>query len=149
MLLQRLVDVISDREKPLPPQTFDKAVEQLHNDLDAYKRAVDNTNGKEYNPSDRKKLLALPFLLHRTQELPEPKRGQKEWNAFTELYGKEWDTYQHLQFDQEEKITEFNYENYLPKQLLASMDTESPQFKKLIREMNFYSKTEYEKHREN
>jgi hypothetical protein len=75
MLLQRLVDVISDREKPLPPQTFDKAVEQLHNDLDAYKRAVDNTNGKEYNPSDRKKLLALPFLLHRTQELPEPKRG--------------------------------------------------------------------------
>ena len=73
--LQRLVDSINDREKPLPPQTFDKAVEELNETLEAYKRAVDNTNGKEYNPSDRKKLLSLPFLLHRIQELPEPKKG--------------------------------------------------------------------------
>lgn len=35
--IQRLVDSINDRPKPLPPQTFDKAVEQLHGDLDAYK----------------------------------------------------------------------------------------------------------------
>jgi len=110
---------------------------------------VDKTDGKEYNPSDRKKLLALPFLLHRTQELPEPKRGQKEWDAFAELYGKEWDTYQHLQFDQEEKITEFNYENFLPKQLLQTLDTDSEEFKNLIKELNFNSKTEYERHREN
>lgn len=38
--------------------------------------------GKEYEPSDRKKLLALPFLLAKRHELPEPKRGQKEWVLF-------------------------------------------------------------------
>ena len=149
MQVQRLADRINDREKPLPPQTFDKVIEQLHETLEAYKRAVDDTGGKEYNPSDRKKLLSLPFLLNRTIELPEPKRGQKEWEAFTELYGKEWDTYAHLQFDQEEKITEFNYENYLPQQWLKTQDTSSPEFKNLIREMNFNSKTQYEAHKEN
>ena len=91
----------------------------------------------------------MPFLLHRTQELPEPKRAQKEWDAFTELYGKEWDTYKDLQFDQEEKITEFNYEKFLPQQLLQTLDTDSAEFKNLIKELNFNSHTEFERHREN
>ena len=86
----------------------------MHNSLENYRNAIDDIGNKEYNPSDRKKLLALPFLLHRTQELPEPKRGQKEWDTFTELYGREWDAFDQLNFDPEEKITEFNYENFLP-----------------------------------
>jgi len=47
--------------------------------------------------------LALPFYLIKRQELPEPKKGQKEWNLFTEMYGKEWNTYAGVKFDPEEK----------------------------------------------
>jgi hypothetical protein len=65
------------------------------------------------------------------------------------LYGKEWDTYKHLNFDPEEKITEFNYENFLPAQFLKTQDTSSPEFKNLIKEMNFNSQTQYERHKEN
>ena len=47
----------------------------------------------EVNASDRKKLLALPFYMAKRQEMPEPKRGQTEWEFFKELYGKAWDHY--------------------------------------------------------
>jgi hypothetical protein len=65
--------------------------------------------------SDRKKLLALPFYLVKRQELPEPKKGQKEWELFTEMFEKEWNTYEGVKFDPEEKITEFNYEKFISK----------------------------------
>lgn len=73
--IQNLVDQINDRQKPLPPQNFEKSVEALHNVLEQYRASVDNTNGKQYNPSDRKKLLSLPFLLDRRAEKPSPKEG--------------------------------------------------------------------------
>ena len=48
-----------------------------------YKNEIENgTNGKEYNASDKKKLLALPFLMMRRQEPCAPKKGQKEWDIF-------------------------------------------------------------------
>lgn len=68
--------------------------------------------------SDRKKLLAFPFYLAKRGELPAPKKGQKEWDLFTELHGKSWDHYAGLEFDPEDKITEFNYENHIPKYVL-------------------------------
>lgn len=61
--VQMLVDRANDSAKPLPPQSFDKLVEQLHERMNLYKSSVDNTGTKEYNPSDRKKLLSLPFYL--------------------------------------------------------------------------------------
>jgi len=71
--IQNLVDLINDREKPAGPQNFEKSVEALHKSLEEYRASVDNTNGKQYNPSDRKKLLSLPFLLARRAEKPSPK----------------------------------------------------------------------------
>jgi len=74
--LQALVDKINDSEKPMPSSTFDKLIEETHNNMNAYKQSVDkNKNNEEFNPSDRKKLLALPFLLGKRSELPEPKKG--------------------------------------------------------------------------
>lgn len=44
----------------------------------------------ELNPSDRKKLLALPFYLVKRKQDPEPRYGQREWDLFKELTGKNW-----------------------------------------------------------
>ncbi len=60
------------------------------------------------------------------------------------MYGKEWDHFDTLTFDTEDKITEFNYEKFLPKHLLQTMDTQSDEFKTLIKKMNYSSKTQYE-----
>lgn len=46
------------------------------NSLAEYKRVVDEIDAKkEFNPSDKKKLLALPFLLSKRTALPEPRYG--------------------------------------------------------------------------
>lgn len=93
-MLQHLLDKANDAEKPLPPVSFDKAVSNLRNGLDTYRTHIDSMHpGKEYETSDRKKLLALPFLLSKRVELPEPKYGQKEYTLFTTLYGKDWNHY--------------------------------------------------------
>lgn len=76
-------------------------------------------------PSDRKKLLALPFYMTKRAELPTPKRGQKEWDLFKDIYGVNYTHYDDLKFDPEEKITEFNYEKFIPQIVLKSMDTKS------------------------
>ena len=48
--------------------------------------------------------------------------------------------------DDEEKITEFNYENFIPTEVLARYDTNSDSFKEMIRIMNINSKTQMEQH---
>jgi hypothetical protein len=108
-----------------------------------------DSHAREYNPSDRKKMLALPFHLAKQSELPEPKKGQKEWEIFYNLYGVEYDQFNELIFDKEDKITEFNYENFIPKHILQTMDTESSEFKNLVKKLNLYSRTAYEKHQDN
>ena len=40
--IQRLVDRANDEPKPLPPATWDKAIEELHHNLAKYKAGVDN-----------------------------------------------------------------------------------------------------------
>lgn len=94
--------------------------------------------------SDRKKLLSLPFYMAKRSELPEPRRGQFEFKLFEETYGMGWHDDENIEIDEEEKITEFNYEKFIPAEVLATMDTDSESFKNLIRKMNFYSKTKYE-----
>ena len=94
--------------------------------MDDYQAALEAlSDGKEFKPSDRKKMLTLPFQQARRIELPAPKKGQKEWDFFYELYGEEWDAYDTLMWDREEKITEFNYEKYIPAKVLESIDTDS------------------------
>jgi len=73
----------------------------------------------ELNTSDRKKLLALPFYLSKRSQLPEPRYGQKEFELFKELTGKSWYDDANIEFDTEKKITEFEYEKFLPKDALT------------------------------
>jgi hypothetical protein len=145
--IQKLVDRINDAPKPTTALNPDLMNEELMNNLAEYKKVVEEMDAKkEFNPSDKKKLLALPFLLSKRAALPEPRFGQKEWTLFEKLYGKPWNSFEEKTFDEEEKITEYNYEQYLPKHLLKGIDTESEDFKRTIKYANYTSKTEMEQH---
>jgi len=109
--------------------------------LDAYKQEVNKHN---FAGSDRKKMLAMPFALAKRRQLPEPKKGQDEWNLFEEYTGKSWDHYDGLLFDSEAKITEFEYEKFIPPQILKTMDTDSEEFKTYVKLKQIKSKTEFE-----
>lgn len=60
------------------------------------------------------------------------------------MFDKEWNTYEGVKFDPEEKITEFNYEKFIHKQILKNMDTSSDEFKLYIKKLNLTTKTQYE-----
>lgn len=98
------------------------------------------------NPSDRKKILSLPFFLSKRSQLPEPRRGQKEFDLFTEMTGgKNWYHEASKLIDDEYKITQFDFENYFDKSLIPRNAQDSEEFKRLIKVLNLFSKTEYER----
>ena len=101
------------------------------------------------NTTDRKKMLALPFHLAKRQELPKPKRGQPEWALFEKIYGSKWDAFAGLDRDPEKKITEFDFEDFIPAELLKNVDTTTPEFRRMIRQMNLDSNTKFEEHKAN
>lgn len=98
-------------------------------------------------PSDKKKLLALPFYLAKRAENPDH-FGDDEMKLFNELTGLNWHDDKSINIsrthDQEEKITEFEYEKYLNPALIKNLDTSSDDFKQLVRTANFVSKTRLE-----
>lgn len=49
------------------------------------------------NPSDRKKMLALPFFLAKRAQEPEPIKGQAEWDLFEKMTGKAWNAFENLE----------------------------------------------------
>jgi hypothetical protein len=55
--------------------------------LTAYKAAVEKLS---LYPSDKKKMLALPFYMAKRSEDPEPRRGQSFFDLFKELTGEDW-----------------------------------------------------------
>lgn len=61
------------------------------------------------------------------------------------MTGKDWYDDSKMIIDEEKKITEFEYENFLHPSLLKNIDTDDPEFKKAIRALNLMTKTEYEK----
>lgn len=65
------------------------------------------------------------------------------------MYGKPWDHYDQLLWDEEDKITEFNYEKFVPESITNKFDTKSETFKDMIRMQNLFTKTEYEQHLKN
>lgn len=87
----------------------------MQKSLEEYKATVNKMN---LNSSDRKKLLALPFYMTKRHQLPDPRRGQMEYNLFEKLYGKAWHSDSYTYKDEEFKITEFDYENYFNPLLL-------------------------------
>ena len=101
------------------------------------------------NPSDRKKILALPFYLSKRSQQPEPRYGQAEYNLFSSLTGSNWYADSRTITDPENKLTEFDFENYIDPQLLNKNINDSAEFKRLLRVLNIFSKTEHEKLQDN
>lgn len=100
-------------------------------------------------PSDKKKLLALPFFMSKRQESPTPSQGQDDQlKLFKEMTGAEWNAQDKVELDPETKITEFDYENYLNQDLLKKADTSAPEFKNFVRQLNYSTKTKLEAHKE-
>lgn len=75
--------------------------------------------------------------------------GQKEWDLFTKIYGSLYSDFADKKFDDEDKITEFNYEKFIPKAILDGIDTQSDSFKQLIKSVNFLTHTKMEQHKIN
>ena len=63
---------------------------------------------------------------------------------FEEIYGRPWHSFTSMLMDDEFKITEFDYEQYIPQEILAKMDTNSDEFIDTVRMMNLTNKTQYE-----
>jgi hypothetical protein len=140
VLLQQLINKVNG-----PGVHFgshEELISATNKSLEEYKGVVDKMG---LNPSDRKKLLALPFYMAKRKELPEPKKGQKEYHLFNELYGQSWYDDLGLKRDPDTKITEFDYENYFSPELLAKVDTASPEFKNFVRMLNLTTHTNYER----
>jgi hypothetical protein len=138
--IQKIVDRYEGN--PSTINSYEHLMEELQNALREYREKVD---GIEMNPSDKKKVLSLPFFLAKRQQLPEPRRGQAEFDLFTKLTGTNWYTDSTTVIDQETKITEFDYENFFDQQLLTKNATDSKEFKRLIKVLNLFTKTQHEK----
>lgn len=142
--IQKLVNEVNDVKR------YGSHEEMLANMEKNMLEFRENVDKMSLQSSDRKKLLALPFYMSKRSELPEPKRGQLEWNLYREIYGEEYlNNLDEIDRDTEEKITEFNYEKFFPEGALDGVDTECAEFKTKIRKMNLQMKTKYEQHKQN
>ena len=142
--IQRLINDL-DRSSVPKVGSYDELRERTQSAMQEYREAVEKMS---LNPSDRKKLLALPWYMSKRSEKPVPRRGQPEYELFKELTGRDWNEDSNLKFDDETKITEFDYENHISPEVLKGVDTSSQEFKDFIRMVNFQSKTRYEKFQE-
>ena len=140
--LQKLINQVRPEDKP-GFSSYQDLEDNLQQALSDYKASVEKLG---LYPSDKKKLLSLPFYLAKRSENPEPKRGQPEYELFKELYGEDYHAFSNVSTDQETKITEFDYENYLNPTLLENVDTTTEQFKEMVRKLNFVTKTRFEAH---
>ena len=111
--IQRLVDKV---EGYPDIHSFEQLVADMQKSLADYKASVDAI---PMNPSDRKKILALPFYLAKRSQNPEPRLGQHEFELFKELTGSNWYDDARVIRDEEHKITEFDYENFIDTSLLT------------------------------
>ena len=89
-------------------------------------------------------MLSLPFYLSKRQEKPVLRNGQAELALFKELTGEDYFSDSSVRTDLEQKITEFDYEKYLNADLLEGVDTQSDDFKMLVRRLNYSTKTRLE-----
>ena len=142
--IQKLVNGLDKSSIP-KIGSYDELCERTQTAMLEYRAAVDKL---PLNPSDRKKLLSLPWYMSKRAENPVPRRGQAEYELFTELTGRDWYDDADVKFDEETKITEFDYENYIKPELLNGVDTNSQEFKDFIKMANFTSKTRHEKFQE-
>jgi len=90
--LQRAINNVKKPTKAFA--SYEEYLEKINEGLSKYKEAV---NEQGFYPSDKQKLLALPFYLAKRKQLPTPKIGQWQYNLFTEFYGKSWSHFDHLE----------------------------------------------------
>lgn len=138
--LQRLINKVNPEDVP-GLSSYDEVQQKLQEALSDYKASVEKLS---LYPSDKKKMLAMPFYLAKRKERPTPRAGQNYMDLFEELTGMNYNDDASLVQDNEQKITEFDYEKYLNPELLKNMDTQSAEFKEMVRALNFVSKTRYE-----
>lgn len=86
--------------------------------------------------------------MKRTQS-PDPKVGQWQYEAFKEMFGKDWHEYDDVLFDGQKKVTMFDYEEFFPAGFLKAVDTESEEFRQNVLKLNYESKTDLEQHTAN
>ena len=142
--LQKVVNKYNGASRSF--SNVDQIKAALNDALISYKEEI---NKMEFNTSDRKKLLALPFYLAKRTQLPEPRRGQKEFELFTELTGQGYYDDAMVREDPETKITLFDFEKYLSPELLKNVDTDSQDFKTFVKLLNFSTRTEIERLEDN
>ena len=82
MKIQKIIDRVEGN--PSTVNSYEHLLEELQVALQEYREKVDEI---DMNPSDKKKILSLPFFLAKRQQLPEPRRGQNEFDLFTALAG--------------------------------------------------------------
>ena len=121
--------------------SFDAALEEAMKDAQGYKQTVMQMN---IYPSERAKLLALPFFMNRRVQNPDPIKGTWQWELFKEFSGYDWDAFAHYEYDPEDKYSEKD----IPKGLLEKIDQESPYFKKELRKKFLLTPTTFERHQE-
>ena len=140
--LQRLLNKTQYQVNTPRVSSYDEMKDNASKALLNYRDEVDKMS---LAPSDRKKLLTLPFAMSKRSELPEPRKGQSEYDLFKEFTGCDWNSDANIRDDKEFKITEFDYENYLSEGLLKNTDTDSESFKDLVKMLNFTTTTQYER----
>jgi hypothetical protein len=132
--------------KPTDRPGYASHEELQHQHTLAMQEYKDHINTLSLQPSDRKRMLALPYYLSKRQDKPEPQIGQEELKMFEEIYGRSYFFGEKEVMDPVQKITEFDYENHIPQEILAMFDTNSDDFKEKIRMLNLSQKTPLEKH---
>jgi len=116
--------------------SYEMIQSNLNESLVAYKIAVEKLG---LYPSDKKKMLAMPFYMAKRAEDPVPRRGQFAFTLFKELTGEDWYDDAFIKHDLETKITEFEYEKFLNPAMLKGVDTTTPEFKEMVRTLNYLS----------
>lgn len=96
-------------------------------------------------PSDRAKLLALPFFCSRRKQGPAPQKGQWQYDLFTEIAGHPWEHYDNILVDLENKPLNGDF---LPQGFREKLNTESSEFKRSLRMHNLLTPTAYERHKD-
>lgn len=92
--LQRAINNVKKANKAF--SSYEEYLEHMNKNLELYKEQVNKIG---LYPSDKQKLLALPFYLGKRKQLPIPKRGQWQYDFFEELYGSPWNQYKNLEVD--------------------------------------------------
>lgn len=104
--LQVLLDSVTPE---IRPQTTNERIHSLQKSLYNFKLLVENM---KIFPSEKERILGLPFQMHRHQQYPEPAYGTWQYKLFEELFGHPY-SYGKDEIDSEEKINKFNYHKFL------------------------------------